>query len=271
MSIDSINSRATSVVILGSGNVASHIARRLEGKVDLKQIYSRNFANASALAQSIDGDVEATDSIDNIYIAADIYIVAVKDDAIAEVAGKLSHIEHGVVVHTSGSAPDDACAGANVSFGVLYPLQTFSKDKAVDWTTITVFTYASDENAQRIVDRVGYMLSNKVQHIDERMRSQLHIAAVFACNFVNYMWIKSAEILARCGCTLSDLAPLLAETMQKALTTSPESAQTGPARRGDHGIIARHLAILDNNDYKIYKLLSDAIMEHYGVDKTDHE
>ena len=268
MSTDRLADPSLSVIIIGAGNVGTHIARRLDGKVNILQIYSRDIRNAVEVAQSLENKPDAIDSLCEVRAGADMYIVAVKDDVIAEVAAQLPEIGRGVVVHTSGSAPDDALARADLRHGVLYPLQTFSKEKDVDWSEITVFTSACDNDALAMADRVGRMLGGKVCRINGEKRSQLHVAAVFACNFVNYMWIKSAEILHACDCDLSVLAPLLKETLGKALSTSPERAQTGPARRGDIHIIDRHTSMLGNDeDAELYRLLSDAIMKHFNKEK----
>lgn len=263
------------IVIIGSGNVATHISRWLDSQTRIRQIFSRNIDNASRLAESLSHNrPDVTDSLSCIYQSADLYIVAVKDDAIAQVGRDLPALTKGVVVHTSGSAPDDALGGGKNRCGVLYPLQTFSRDKDVDWSPITIFTYAFDDEAQAVIDRVAAMLNNKVKRIDGNLRSRLHIAAVFACNFANYMWIKSDILLKECGCTLADFAPLLQETLDKAVEKGPAESQTGPARRGDTRIIEKHIAMLDNEeDARIYRGLSADIMNFYGLNnkKVDNE
>ena len=189
-----LNSKAElkpEVVIIGSGNVATHIALHLDGQADIKQIYSRAYSNAKTLASLLTCcKPECVDDLSGLYTNADIYIVAVKDDVIPEIGNKLPRLERGITVHTSGSAPDDALGVNGNRCGVLYPLQTFSKQKNVDWSQITVFTYSSDADALALINKVANMLSDKVKVIDGNLRSRLHIAAVFACNFANYMWIK---------------------------------------------------------------------------------
>lgn len=255
------------VVIIGSGNVATHIALRLDGYADIRQIYSRTYSNAKTLASLLTYcEPECLDDLSGLYTNADIYIVAVKDDVIPEIGKKLPKLEKGIAVHTSGSAPDDALGVNGNRCGVLYPLQTFSKQKNVDWSQITVFTYSSDADALALINKVANMLSDKVKVIDGNLRSRLHIAAVFACNFANYMWIKSERILNECGCTLNDFSPLLQETLEKALEQGAEKSQTGPARRGDRKIIDKHTGMLhDKDDAELYLSLSNWIMRHFGL------
>ncbi len=254
-----------SAVLIGAGNVASHLAARLHDKLHLCQIYSHHIDNARLLAETLPHTPDFTDDLSRIFTDADIYIVAVKDDAIPAVSQALPQLDHGVVVHTSGSAPDDALAFPGRRYGVLYPLQTFTRNKPVDWEPITIFTHSCDEESAVVVDAVAGMLNHRVRRLDGEMRARLHVAAVFACNFANYMWIKTDEILHGCGTDITVLRPLLEETMRKALATSPEEAQTGPARRGDMQIIEKHTAMLSKSDAEIYRIVSDAIMHHFST------
>ncbi len=262
------------VVIIGSGNVATHIAKRLDQSpnVRIAQIFSRKQENADRLCSILRHTTEEINDLGNMDIEADLYIISVKDDAIAEVASMMPRPNHGIIVHTSGSAPDNAAACTNAPYGVLYPLQTFSRDTDVDWTNITVFTYAENNNSHAVIDAVASCLSGNIRHIDGKKRATLHIAAIFACNFANYMWTESDRILRQCGCTLSDLSPLLYETLHKALSSSPAEAQTGPARRGDTGLINKHLDMIsDCNSRNIYKMVSNAILCYYSENRTGNK
>lgn len=257
-----------SVVVIGAGNVASHICRRLDGKVTLRQIYSRHLSNAASLAESLrKSSPESIDSLHKIVTDADLYIVSVKDDAISDVSLKMPKVQ-GVVVHTSGSAPDDALKEASSRYGVLYPLQTFSKNIDVDWDSVPVFTYGSDEDSLSVIDRVAEILHGPARHLDGEMRQRLHIAAVFACNFPNFMWTLSEEVLKSCGCTIEIFRPLISETLRKAVSAGAENSQTGPARRGDIALMDNHLKALPPEAADIYRTISNAIMHHYGITNT---
>lgn len=259
------DSKHLKAVILGSGNVASHITTRISDKIDVVQIFSRELKNAENLSAVIGGKAVATDAPENIVTDADIYIFSVKDDVLASLASRMPKGINGVAVHTSGSAPDDALSVVSPRFGVLYPLQTFSKNVDVDWNDITVFTYGESKDSLAIIDRVAATLSPNMRHITDKERGLLHIAAVFACNFANYMWILSDNILHKGGYDLNVFAPLIKETLRKALINGPATTQTGPARRGDTKIMKKHLLELDEEEYHIYRLISEAIMKHYKI------
>lgn len=261
------DSKRLSAVLLGAGNVATHIAKRISGKIDVVQIFSRDIENATRLSALVGSKTKATDTLENIVTDADIYIFSVKDDALDSLATRMPKGIMGVAVHTSGSAPDNALKGVSPHFGVLYPLQTFSKDIDVDWNDITVFTYGNSVATLAIIDKVAALLSPHLRHTNDVERGKLHIAAVFACNFANYMWILSDKILQKEGYDLGVFAPLIEETLRKALLSGPDNTQTGPARRGDTEIMCRHIRSLDPEEARVYRLLSEEIMKHYKINK----
>ena len=219
--------RPIKICLLGAGNVASHLARALAGVADIVQIYSHSLYNAAKLADMIGKPGIATDSLEQITRDADYYIVSVKDDCIADVARQTP--DSGIWAHTSGSIPMSVFEGHKTRYGVFYPLK----------------------------------ISNVVEPADSNRRKALHVAAVFACNFVNYMWIQADDLLKREGLDISFMRPLLEETLNKISNVSPANAQTGPARRGDTHIIESHLSQLDGEQHDIYRLLSDLIMKYY--------
>lgn len=261
------DNRHLSAVILGAGNVATHIATRISGKIDVVQIFSRDKKNAEILSDKIGGSAVPTDDPAEITTDADIYIFSVKDDVIGQLASSMPKGIKGVAVHTSGSAPDNILREVSERYGVLYPLQTFSKHVPVEWDDITVFTYGESSATLSTIDEVAATLSPITRHATEAERGRLHIAAVFACNFANYMWILSDKILRPEGCNINVFAPLLKETLRKALTNGPKSSQTGPARRGDVDIMRRHIAGLDGEEAKIYRILSEAIMSYFDIQR----
>ena len=203
------DSRRMRAVLLGAGNVATHIAKRISREIDIVQIFSRDIKNAVNLSELINGRATPTDNPESIVTDADIYIFSVKDDALDSLAARMPKTITGVAVHTSGSAPDGALKNVSPHFGVLYPLQTFSKDIEVDWNDITVFTYGESESTLALIDKVAGVLSPNLRHIIDVERGKLHIAAVFACNFANYMWILSDKILHKEGYDIGVFGPLI--------------------------------------------------------------
>lgn len=254
------------IAIIGAGNVATHLAVALSAKADIVQIYSRHRENACCLASRITPEPAVTDRADEIIRDADVYIVSVKDDAIAEIAAT-SGDDDGLWVHTSGSVPMSVFAGRKKRYGVLYPLQTFSKDVAVDMAEVPFFVEGGDEATADEIKDIARLMSPVVNVADSEQRKRIHAAAVFACNFTNHLWAVAEKILNDGGYGFDVLMPLLRVTLDKAGKVSPSAGQTGPARRGDTGTMQRHIELLDDADAEIYRMLSRSIMEKYNVAK----
>ncbi len=249
-------------VIIGAGNVATHLAIALSQHIQILQIYSRRIATAQELCKHIAG-ATAINDIASIDPSADIYIISIKDDAIQEFVESVK-IDKGLWVHTSGSISIEVFNGKMKQYGVLYPLQTFTRDVAVDIQNVPFFIEANDNNTLQAIKSLTYLLSPKVYEADSSIRCTLHTAAVFACNFTNFMWSQADVILHKCGLTFDIFEPLVKATLDKAVKISPKEGQTGPARRGDKNIITKHLESLDNEQAELYAILSEKIMKQYN-------
>ncbi len=251
-------------VIIGSGNVASAIAPALvkAGVIDIVQVYSPTSRHAAALASRLH-EAEAVSRAEDVVEDADLYLVAVKDDAIAGLAAGMK--PNGAVwLHTSGGVDCRELAPLTPDYGVFYPLQTFSKGRKVDLSEVPVFVEGATERALQVAHRLAHAISPKVYEADGAARARLHAAAVFACNFTNHLWAIADGILRRETSTdLSVLHPLLRETMAKAMTIAPADAQTGPARRGDRGVIEKHKSLLTADEARLYETLSQHIIDSY--------
>ncbi len=250
---------AQRVVVVGSGNVATHLARAIKGVV---QIYSRNKDNATHLAAEI--GCKATSNLQDLEVA-DIYIVSVKDDAIAEIVANVpERCLGGLWLHTSGSVDKSVFASRMTRYGVLYPLQTFSKTVDIKMAEVPIFVEGSSANVEKEIETFASTISQTVYHADSRIRMQMHIAAVFACNFSNYMYTLADEVLRANNLPFEVLRPLLEETLRKACCNAPAKSQTGPAARGDKGILAKHEALLSGEAREIYETVSNAILKRYN-------
>lgn len=249
-------------VIIGSGNVATHLARALAPHIEVKQVLSRDIDHARQLAMSISPSCSAIDIVEDICCGVDLYLMSVTDDSIKELVHKTAD-SGGIWVHTSGSVGVDVFEGRRGRYGVFYPLQTFSKNKAVDMSHVPFFIEGSDASVEAELVSLASEISGKVSVLGSDGRRRLHIAAVFACNFVNYMWTVADRQLRLCGTDIHALDPLLKETMEKIATVTPLEAQTGPARRGDTHVIERHIAMLDSADAELYELISRQIYDTY--------
>lgn len=256
--------RPLRTVIIGSGNVASAIAPALErsGSISVVAVYSPTPDHAAALAARLASAVAVSDA-DAIPNDGELYLMSVKDDAIRELARRLRPVESALWLHTSGGVDASALSPLSPRYGVFYPLQTFSKGVDVVMEEVPFFVETSQPGDLTLVERMARSVSPKVYHADGMMRARMHAAAVFACNFTNHLWAIADDILRReTGTDLSVLYPLLEETLRKAMTVRPADAQTGPAVRGDSGVIERHAAMLAPDEAQLYRILSEHIIDY---------
>ncbi len=247
-----------SVVLIGSGNVAFHLAKVLmtSKEINLRQVYGRDVSKW----QHLKGKTEITNNLSDL-ATADIYIIAVSDNAIEEVSKQLA-TKNSIVLHTSGSTPLSVLQHQNK--GVLYPLQTFSKEKKVDFEEIPICIEGNSEETEETLRFFAEKISKKVFFVNSEQRKKLHLSAVFVCNFVNHLYYLGQQLCDESQLPFDILQPLIAETAEKIKLLSPFEAQTGPAKRMDTKTIEKHLSLLTNNPKKIYILLTKSIYETYG-------
>jgi predicted short-subunit dehydrogenase-like oxidoreductase (DUF2520 family) len=247
-----------SVVVIGSGNVAQHLIRAFlqSDAIELIQVFSRQKESVSHLIP-LDKIVSEYTEIKE----ATIYIISVSDNAIAEVSAQLP-FKNRLVVHTSGSIPMEVLDTKNRR-GVFYPLQTFTKNKPVNFKEIPICLEAELASDFALLETVARSISSVVQSILSEQRKALHVAAVFVCNFVNHLYSIGNSICDENQLPFELLKPLIIETAQKIIHLSPENAQTGPAKRNDTETINSHLNFLsDENQKEMYKLLTKSILDH---------
>lgn len=248
------------VVVIGSGNVAQHLIKAFSAtaEVELVQAFARN---AQALENLLTAD-KITDSIQSLK-PADVYIIAVTDGAIAGVSAQLPFNDQ-LVVHTSGSVALGQANSKNRR-GVFYPLQTFSKNKEIDFRTIPICIESERPEDYPTLEKLANSISGSVYSISSEQRKSLHVAAVFVSNFVNHMYASGNAICEEHDIPFNILKPLIKETADKINYLSPLEAQTGPAVRNDRATIAKHLDfITDENQKAIYTLLTQSIQEANG-------
>ena len=169
---------------------------------------------------------------------------------------------NGIWVHTAGSIPMNIFSSFTENYGVFYPLQTFSKTRDVDFSRIPVFIEGKNDEIVSSLKETAEKITSDVRDADSGQRKELHLAAVFACNFTNHMYAIAAKLIEDKGLAFDSIRPLIAETAAKIEEIEPYKAQTGPAIRYDEGVINKHLALLQNDTFKdIYSLLSKSIHE----------
>ncbi|ELY1979662.1 DUF2520 domain-containing protein [Flavobacterium psychrophilum] len=246
------------VVIIGSGNVAQHLIKSF-AKSNIIQIVQAFSRHKESLKNIIDYS-KITSNFSSL-VDADVYIISVSDNAIAEVSHQLN-LNNKLVVHTSGSINITNLDDKNRK-GVFYPLQTFSKNAAINFNEIPICVEAENESDYKLLETVARSISKKVFQINSNQRKILHVSAVFVNNFVNHLYKIGNDICTENNIPFEILQPLIQETANKISLLSPDEAQTGPAKRNDTQTINAHLHFLTNENQKeIYKILTKSIIDN---------
>ena len=251
------------IVLIGAGRLATNLGLALkDAGHEIAAVYSRTFASAESLATAVGS--YATDNLSSLPREADAFIIAVKDDVLSSViADSVKGREDQLFVHTAGSKPLSLFSGFAHNYGVFYPMQTFSKERHVSFADIPVFLEASDEISLGRLRSLAVCITRSVYVLSSEDRKYLHLSAVFACNFTNHCYALAASLLEQHGLPFSVMLPLIDETAHKVHELHPCDAQTGPAVRYDHSVIAMQRQLLADNPtiQSIYELLSCSIHE----------
>lgn len=250
------------IAIIGAGNVGTNLAFAFYNVGhSIAYICSRTQSIGTELAEKT--KAIWIDDVLNLPSDADIYIIAVSDDAINDVVQKLNPGD-GLVVHTSGALSIEILSPFR-RCGIFYPLQTFSKNHILDFSKIPICIEANLVDNQQELDVFAKSISKVVFHLSSSERLQVHISAVFVCNFVNYMYTMGFDYLEKQGIPPSILMPLIAETASKITQMTPKMAQTGPAKRKDRNTVAQHMELLKDNEryLTVYKILSAQIEDYF--------
>lgn len=257
------------VTIIGAGNVAWHLSKAFENAgYGVAEVYSRNLHHAQQLADRL-YDARPTDDLNLCDSPARLFLLCVPDDAHGEVLQRLVLPENAVLVHTSGShslhdlqAATAIHSDVPVRTGVFYPLQTFSRQVPVRMEDVPVCIEAADSVTEAELVQVAQDISRTVYLVSSEERKTLHVAAVFASNFTNHLWVIARDLLDEHRLDFGLLKPLITETVRKALAAShPLDVQTGPAMRGDLDAMQEHLSFLKNRPdlVRMYQTLSQSI------------
>lgn len=246
------------IVFIGAGNLATRLSLAMQRVgMQIGQVYSHTPENAKLLADKL-GCPWTTD-LSALQSDADMYVFSLKDTVLADVIAQVKP-SNGLWIHTAGSMPMDVFEGYAARYGVLYPLQTFSKGREVSFDVIPIFLEANTKKDADYLKKIASALSENVRFMSSEKRRSLHLAAVFACNFTNHIYALSYKLLEQEEIPADVLLPLIDETTAKIHAMPPAAAQTGPAIRYDENVINKHLAMLDDPDMKeIYLLLSRSI------------
>lgn len=244
------------VVLLGLGNVGFHLAKAFirSDQIELVQIYNRTQKDTKLFDESI----PITNKIKELEVA-DVYIISVSDEAISNFSDQLQ-FKQGLVVHTSGTVSLDTLK-CETNRGVFYPVQSFTKNKEVDFYNVPIAFEVEKESDFELLEKLSKSISNRVFRLNDEQRRYLHIAAVFANNFTNHMYKIAYDICEENEMSFDLLKPLIMETAIKAQTIIPIEAQTGPAVRNDNRTVQNHMETLDINRKEIYTLVTKDIKD----------
>ena len=253
------------ICLIGAGNLATQLGMVLSEKGhQVVQVWSQTLKSAANLATKLNSSY--TTDTDSLISDADIYIIAIRDQAIASL---LASYQWGnkMVVHTAGSIPLSIFDPYCQNFGVFYPFQTFTIDKKVDFGQVPVCIEANTNQNLEILNQLALSVSQNVRLINSGQRQQIHLAAVFACNFVNHFYTIAKELTDEKGIGFDILKPLILETAQKVVNQTPKSSQTGPAIRNDKAVMEKHLEMLAGHPdlQNIYMQISQRIIHTHKL------
>lgn len=255
------------ISFIGAGRVAHHLASALQQHHQIVQIYSRTWEKSQQLAEQV--AAQACPSLADLSSEIDLLILAVSDQSIAAVIAEVAPLLPEVlIVHTSGSTDLQILQQRHPRVGVFYPLQTFSLEWEINWKQTPLFVEAANTDDQKQLLDLAHQLSECVYAYSSQQRLSLHLAAVFACNFANYCYDMSKQIVDQTQVDFSLLYPLILETAAKVTQNDPKVVQTGPAMRQDLNILQMHQSILEDlkrSDLaEVYTLMSQQIMQRHS-------
>ena len=245
------------IVFIGAGNLATNLSKALyRAGHTILQVYSRTAESAQMMADLF--ECSATISLNDVRTDADVYIFSVKDNVLESLAGTFAtRVGEKLFVHTAGSMPMDVLPVAHRA--VLYPMQSFSKAKEVNFREIPTFIEASTEEDKNIVRQLADSITDRVYEMSSDDRKYLHLSAVFCCNFANHCYDLGARVLEAHGIPFDVMLPLIDETARKVHTLHPHDAQTGPAVRWDENVMNKQMSLLDDDMRKIYRVMSESV------------
>lgn len=254
------------ITLIGAGNVATNLAYLFsQYKFNINQVYSNNLDSAQNISKLY--NAKATNNLKDINKNSDFYIISVSDNAYKKIINKLEINTDSLIVHTSGNVSINIFKNKFKNYGVFYPLQTFTKDKILDFKNIPICLECNSTNYLNILKSFSSNFSNNVNILDSNQRKTIHLAAVFANNFTNHMINLAFKIIEKNNINPEILFPLITETTNKILNNHPKNIQTGPAKRNDINVVAEHIEMLNKmfiskdieNIANLYKFVSENI------------
>ncbi|WP_209332034.1 Rossmann-like and DUF2520 domain-containing protein [Lunatimonas salinarum] len=255
------------IAILGTGNVAWHLGGALENAGHIiTEVYGRNLQHAEKITNRLYA-TEAKCDLDFSESEAEIFILAVSDQAIASLADAVILPEGSILVHTSGTMPLEILGYSSATFtGILYPLQTLSKYHPLDFSEVALLLESDDSDTLKKLRKLANSLKSPHYTVKSKDRQAVHVAAVFASNFTNHLLGIAERIMERHGLDFEMLKPLIIEQISKSLEIGAKRAQTGPAVREDLDTLENHHQFLqfDEKLAEIYRSISQHILDTWS-------
>jgi predicted short-subunit dehydrogenase-like oxidoreductase (DUF2520 family) len=267
MTMSNTSSTQPTVALIGTGNMSWQLVRVFNiAGISVMGVYGRDIEKVRAFCLDFEG-VSALGMDDLFHCPADLIFACVSDQSIPELSASIFP-KNALLIHTSGTVPLTQLPH-DLRTGVFYPLQTFTKGKIVDFQKIPILLESKYPADFAVLHQLASLLSSHVLAADSAQRMRVHLAAVLACNFTNYLYTLASDVLEENHMEFRLLQPLIRETMEKAFSIGPKQGQTGPARRGDAPTIARHLGLLKENPLcqEVYQLLTKGIVARYQSDR----
>ena len=263
--LSDIENKPITLTLVGAGNLAWHLGHAFTEKgLKIDKIINRSTESAASLALELGTRYTTNFSVSNS--ESDFTILAINDSYLEEMLLKMN-LSETIVLHTSGSTDIDIFNGRVKKFGVLYPLQTFTKNKKIDFSKVPVCIEASDKTTLNLLLNLASRISNHAQVMNSEKRRSLHLAAVMANNFTNHIIARTFDFLDKNGIDKQLILPLLEETLEKIKLIGPKEAQTGPARRNNVEILNKHLKMIEKEQElkNLYNAISDSIIAYYST------
>ena len=228
---------------------------------NILQVVGRNHEKAQQLAKLV--NAEAITELQNINKSADLYLIAVSDDAIASISGQIPHVG-GIIVHTSGAMSIDILKAQHAHCGVLYPVYSFW-GQDIDFDDVPLCIEGTDKNIEAQLRELAKKMKAHPKDLTSEERLKIHLAAVMANNFTNYLWLKTEAYLNQNQLDFKLLQPLIQQSSEKLKSISAADSQTGPAKRGDRNTIEKHLELLKGNEelLAIYRNFTHSIYDYF--------
>lgn len=261
-----MQSKSERIVIIGSGSVATMIGQALyDSGHEILEVVSRNPQNAKVLGEKVQAKRILSD-FSKVTAYASLYIIAVSDDAITHVVDQMPSV-NGVVVHTSGTVGSQSLSAKFESWGVLYPLQTFTPGRNLDFNKIPFLITSDSEKSNELLVDIAASMGSSAYPLEDDARAHVHVAAVMINNFTNHLLVLASDYIKQHHLSSQLFYSLVLETVHKAIDLGSENSQTGPAKRGDTNTIEKHLELIrsSNNStlLSLYQIFTQSIMEKY--------